>query len=601
MVAAIATTTSAQTPPAFTVRGPSEIGEATPRDAVAADINHDGRLDLVVTTAGNPVGPGAPLPHRVNFLVNDGNGSFTRPNSILLANAAGVAVADLNGDGALDVAATSAGGAPQCAGAPATAIYLGAPNLAVGALFQAPCLTGVLNPIAVQAGDFDRDGRADLAVATGTSASSMRIYLGNGDGTFQPGQIVNSSSLNVQDMAPPVDVNHDGFLDLVVGASNTYRAFLGRGDGSFDAGAATVTGDNTLAIAVADVDGDGHQDLAAIEQVAGGGQLRVRRGIGNGAFQVGDVYPIGPGGVSDLAIGDLDDDGDMDIAVAAGSLLKARLFLNNGSGVFVIGTTMPSALGSDPYRAITGDFNGDTLGDVAMIGPRQGANAQVFVVLQQDQTAPTVDITTPADGSTVSGIVTISATAADNVGVTRVDFFANDVLIGTSSAGPNYSVSWDTSALAGSFTIRARAFDAAGNFADDSVSVTVADLAAPSAPANLTAKSLLNFHVVFLNWDAATDNVGVDHYRLYELVRKNSKTSVWELIDDRIDRTWAFALVNGRRGQTHTYAVTAVDAAGNESARAIVDVEKERGRDRDDRDDDDDDDGDDDDRGHGRR
>jgi carbon monoxide dehydrogenase subunit G len=93
-----------------------------------------------------------------------------------------------------------------------------------------------------------------------------------------------------------------------------------------------------------------------------------------------------------------------------------------------------------------------------------------------DTTPPTVSISAPANGATVSGTVTISASASDNVGVTRVEFFVDGVLVGSDATAP-YSVAWDTTQYAdGSHTLTARAFDAAGNQATSAaVSVTVAN------------------------------------------------------------------------------------------------------------------------------
>jgi hypothetical protein len=80
-----------------------------------------------------------------------------------------------------------------------------------------------------------------------------------------------------------------------------------------------------------------------------------------------------------------------------------------------------------------------------------------------DNVPPTASLTAPAAGATVSGTVTVSANASDNVGVTRVEFFAGASLIGTDTTAP-YSVSWNTGGVAnGVTTLRADAFDAAGN------------------------------------------------------------------------------------------------------------------------------------------
>lgn len=93
-----------------------------------------------------------------------------------------------------------------------------------------------------------------------------------------------------------------------------------------------------------------------------------------------------------------------------------------------------------------------------------------------DTTAPTTSITSPASGATLSGTATLSADASDNVGVSRVEFYAGSSLIGTDSTAP-YSVSWNTTAVAnGGYTLTTKAFDAAGNQGTSgAVSVTVSN------------------------------------------------------------------------------------------------------------------------------
>ncbi|NPC72398.1 PHB depolymerase family esterase [Corallococcus exiguus] len=93
-----------------------------------------------------------------------------------------------------------------------------------------------------------------------------------------------------------------------------------------------------------------------------------------------------------------------------------------------------------------------------------------------DTTAPTVNVTAPVSGATVSGTVTVTASASDNVGVTRVDFYVDGNLVGTASTAP-HAFSWNTTTVAnGSHVLGARAFDAAGNSAlDADTSVTVSN------------------------------------------------------------------------------------------------------------------------------
>jgi hypothetical protein len=102
-----------------------------------------------------------------------------------------------------------------------------------------------------------------------------------------------------------------------------------------------------------------------------------------------------------------------------------------------------------------------------------GTSSNVTVTVSNDKTAPTVSLTSPASGSTVSGTVAVTASASDNVGVSRVEFYVNNVLQTTSTSSP-YTFSWNTTSLInGSYTLSAKAYDAAGNVGTSSnVSVT---------------------------------------------------------------------------------------------------------------------------------
>src|SRR5207253_3095203 len=91
-----------------------------------------------------------------------------------------------------------------------------------------------------------------------------------------------------------------------------------------------------------------------------------------------------------------------------------------------------------------------------------------------DTTPPTVSMTAPTPGSTVSGTVALSATASDNVGVVGVQFLVNGVATGAEDTTAPYSVNWDTTTVTNnSYTLSARARDAAGN-QTTSTTVTVA-------------------------------------------------------------------------------------------------------------------------------
>ncbi len=105
-----------------------------------------------------------------------------------------------------------------------------------------------------------------------------------------------------------------------------------------------------------------------------------------------------------------------------------------------------------------------------------GTSATVNVTVSNDTTPPTTSITAPANGATVSSVVSVTASASDNVGVTKVEFWLDGVLKSTDTTSP-YAWSWDTAtATNGAHSIQAKAYDAANNIGSStSISVTVSN------------------------------------------------------------------------------------------------------------------------------
>jgi hypothetical protein len=142
----------------------------------------------------------------------------------------------------------------------------------------------------------------------------------------------------------------------------------------------------------------------------------------------------------------------------------------NGS-VYATDTSSPFAFSWDSTRVANGTVNLQAVAYDA--AGNAGASATTAVTVSNvtptpaDTTPPTVAIVSPSNGGTVSGTVTISASATDNIGVARVEFWVNNVLTATDTSAP-YSFGWNTRKLSGSQTIVAKAFDAAGNSATSS-------------------------------------------------------------------------------------------------------------------------------------
>jgi len=219
------------------------------------------------------------------------------------------------------------------------------------------------------AGDWNRDGKLDLAGAN--EDGSVSVLFGFGDGSFDSSAVYQSgletlltqpeSSLTreAQTSIASSDLNGDGWLDLVVGnRSASYLAvLLGTANGSFSVGATDATEGGPSAIALADFDGDGTTDIAVAAHT---GAVSVLLGKGNGKFGSKIVTSIG-GTLKSIASADLNHDGRMDV-VTVGDV-ELSVLLGDGAGSFVKTQTHPSSLTVNSIEIA--DFDADGHADLA--------------------------------------------------------------------------------------------------------------------------------------------------------------------------------------------------------------------------------------------
>ncbi len=353
-----------------------------------ADLNADGNLDIVATFATNP---GNSHNSTAVFI---GNGGGTFKPVVYYDFAGDVTVDDVNGDGKPDIVVVGQPGFAGTVTGITTLLGVGNGTFTAGPN-SAVALPAMSNTSGVLAADFNNDTKKDLLVGG-------KVYLGAGDGSFTAGAAVTADTTLNFAISTPVaaigDLNNDNKMDVVLSQPNFVAVFLGNGDGTFTAGPRFAALSEYQQVAITDIDGDGNADLFLGTSTGGifldGGAtvspelFQILMGRGDGSFVDSTVFaqPF----IAPVAAADFTGDTKLDVLQLrpnANLSAASALAVLPGDGANALGTAIVSSINLSPGLVVATDMTKDGKPDVVLAGNglSGGANAGPLVAVLKGQ------------------------------------------------------------------------------------------------------------------------------------------------------------------------------------------------------------------------
>lgn len=343
----------------FTVETVSGLGQFTagvsyttadePFAPCTADFNGDNNLDIATS---NFVG------NNVSYFENNGDGTYATKVDVMSGsgNYVGILCKDFNLDGDMDIAVSRFNGG-------GIGVSFGNGDGTFGGVAT---YGSASSPYFLESGDFDGDGDIDI-ITPRQSGTQVTVYLNNGSGVFDSGTNY-TNGIATRDLAV-ADYDNDGILDVAAVSESgqtppLVRVQLGDGSGGFGSFVDSIplTGESDAeSIEAGDLNNDGDPDLVALR----GNRLLILIGDGDGTFQTPVLYTF-PCNALAARISDIDSDNDLDVVGSCSTGLFGTAF-NNGSGVFSSGVSLTTNT-SDADHLEIGDLNNDGIIDVVTTG-----------------------------------------------------------------------------------------------------------------------------------------------------------------------------------------------------------------------------------------
>jgi uncharacterized membrane protein len=366
-----------------------------PYSVAVADVNGDGTLDLIIAneqqSKSNPEGS-------ISVMLGKGNGTFHKPVNYDSGgeSAYSISVADVNGDGKLDLVVANGCLGSNCAtGSVGVLLGKGDGTFDKVVTYSSGAASVFGSHVAV--GDLNGDGKLDLAVATtgsgcgnGCPKGLVGVLLGKGDGTFKKARTYSTGGFDAIGWVAIADVNGDKKPDLLVAnycatecsfppAEGSVGVLLGKGDGTFRTVKTYLSGgDGAVSVAVADLNKDGKPDLLvancgplACGPGSPGGNVAVLIGNGNGTFKPAFRY-LAANSPFNVVAADVNGDGNLDIVVSNWGTSNGgsndgsvTVLLGKGNGAFRPAQIFPSGGAEAPSVAVA-DVNKDGRPDIVL-------------------------------------------------------------------------------------------------------------------------------------------------------------------------------------------------------------------------------------------
>lgn len=382
LILAVASVVMAASPASAVVVDPTGFGTAVNLDnngrgssAVAiGDLDNDGVPDLVTAIRAEGLG----------VFLGSGGGSFgavtkyAAPHTVSSVFLGSAVIRDVNGDGHKDVISHDSRGnvALVWLGDGSGALGSGAavqlnPTPGCDTTGDNPCVARFPTDVAV--GDFDEDGKPDLATSN-ANTNSVSAVLGNGDGTFgAASQFALGAGTSPQGIAV-ADLGGDGHLDLITSNSvtGTLSVLSGDGHGGFAPASNAATGVTLPSkLKLADVNEDGKLD-AVVVVTGSPGAVAVLLGDGTGGFGTAGVLSAGAN-LSSASVSDLNGDGHADLVVSSADSNEVVVLEGNGAGAFGSPLVFGLGGGKNPQATAVADLNGDGRADVVTANSNSSA------------------------------------------------------------------------------------------------------------------------------------------------------------------------------------------------------------------------------------